>query len=46
MPAEIAKILRSETAEQLEVDDDARLLSRVISFVFLRQRLTSLLVRV
>ena len=26
MPAEIAKILRSETAEQLEVDDDARLL--------------------
>lgn len=38
MPAKIAKILRSETAEQLEVDDDARLLSRVISFVFLRQR--------
>jgi AcrR family transcriptional regulator len=38
MPAEIAKILRGETSEQLEVDDDARLLSRVISFVFLRQR--------
>ena len=38
MPAEIAKILRSETSEQLEVDDDARLFCRVFSFVFLRQR--------
>jgi hypothetical protein len=39
MPAEVAKILRSETAEQLEVDDDARLIGRVFSFVFLRQRI-------
>ena len=34
MPAEIAKILRSETAEQLEVDDDARLLQSRYQFCF------------
>ena len=39
MPTEIAKILRGETAEQLEVDDDARRVCRVFSFVFLRQRI-------
>ena len=33
MPAEIAKILRSETAQQLEVDDDPRLLYRVFEIL-------------
>jgi hypothetical protein len=39
MSTEIAKILRGETAEQLEVDDDARRVCRVFSIVFLWQRI-------
>src|ERR1700722_3814304 len=39
MTTEIAKILRCETAEQLEVDDHARLFCRVFSFIFFRQRI-------
>lgn len=38
MASEVTEIPRSEAAEQLEIDDDARLFCRLFSFVLLRQK--------